>query len=264
MSPRRPSRPNERRSARRDTSASGSVRWACGRADHPPSRRRRRGGDPADRNGPSWPPKRYVRSVGTVRCAKSSRVRTPVNVPPLVLGMPVTGVPAGPGLRRQAPGSPNGDERSPLSPRSARSSASRSSGRAAAPPAPEQVPLPGPDLERADELQLLRRLEALRHDQRPPSVRQVLQRLDHLVRCRADRCRHGSATGRSSRCRSAISRQQPEPGIAGADIVGGDPHPGGPTRVDGPDQAVHVLDRLALGQLEDHAARVDTVALEQA
>ena len=39
--------------------------------------------------------------------------------------------------------------------------------------------------------------------------------------------------------------------------------PGGPAGLDGADQPVHVLDRLALGQLEDDPPGVDAVALQQ-
>ena len=54
--------------------------------------------------------------------------------------------------------------------------------------------------------------------------------------------------------------QEAQPGVAGADVVGRDAHPGRATRVHRTDQPVHVLDGLAFGEFEDDPLRVDPVA----
>ena len=53
--------------------------------------------------------------------------------------------------------------------------------------------------------------------------------------------------------------EQPQPGVAGTDVVGGEPDAGDAAGLDRAAQPVDVLDGLALGQLEDDVARVEAV-----
>ena len=53
--------------------------------------------------------------------------------------------------------------------------------------------------------------------------------------------------------------QQAEAGVPGADVVGRDANAGHPAGLHGDPQAVDVLDRLALGQLEDDPPRIEPV-----
>ena len=60
--------------------------------------------------------------------------------------------------------------------------------------------------------------------------------------------------------RSWLSSRRPA--LPAPDVVGGDAHAGDPAGLDRPAQPVDVLDRLALGELEDDVARVQAVADE--
>ena len=56
--------------------------------------------------------------------------------------------------------------------------------------------------------------------------------------------------------------QEAEAGVAGADVVGREPHPRPAAGLDVRPQLVEVLDLLALGQLEHDPVERDVVALE--
>ena len=132
-------------------------------------------------------------------------------------------------------------------------------GRRAVGRAAEQVALPGADPERADDVELGRRLDALGDDQRAPAVGQVAQRPDDLERGVVD----GAALDERQVDLDDVEpelAEQPQPGVAGADVVGGEPDAGDPAGLDRAAQPADVLDRLALGQLEDDVARVEAVA----
>ena len=96
----------------------------------------------------------------------------------------------------------------------------------------EQVALARPDPERADDVELGRRLDPLGDDQRAPAVGQVAQRPDDLERGLAD----GAALDQRQVDLDDVEAElaeQPQPGVAGADVVGGDAacrRPGRPRR----------------------------------
>ena len=56
--------------------------------------------------------------------------------------------------------------------------------------------------------------------------------------------------------------EQPQARVPGADVVGGHADPGHPAGVDGAPQPTDVLDRLALGQLEDQVAGIQSVPID--
>ena len=130
-----------------------------------------------------------------------------------------------------------------------RSTRSRPVGRAA-----QQVALAGPDPERAHELELRGRLDPLGDDQRAPAVGQVAQGLDDLERRVAD----GPALDEREVDLDDVEAElaeQPQAGVAGPDVVGGEADARDPARVAGAAQAIDVLDGLALGQLDDDPFR---------
>ena len=115
---------------------------------------------------------------------------------------------------------------------------------------PEQVALAGPDAERADDLELRRRLDALGDDERAPAVGQVAQRPDDLERRVAD----GAALDQREVDLDDVEAElaeQPQAGVAGPDVVGGDADARDPAGLEGAAEPVDVLDGLALGQLQD-------------
>ena len=57
--------------------------------------------------------------------------------------------------------------------------------------------------------------------------------------------------------------EQPQAGVAGADVVGGEAHPGPAAGLDVRPQLVEVLDLLALGQLEHDPVERDLVAVRR-
>ena len=127
----------------------------------------------------------------------------------------------------------------------------------------QQVALARPDPERADDVELGGRLDALGHDERAPAVGQVAQRPDDLE----GRVAEGAALDQRQVDLDDVEpelAEQPQAGVPGADVVGRDPDAGHAARLDRAPQPVQVLDRLALGQLEDDPARVQPVADDQA
>ena len=124
--------------------------------------------------------------------------------------------------------------------------------------AAEQVALTGADPERADEVELGGRLDPLGDDQRAPAVGQVAQRADDLERGLVD----GAALDERQVDLDDVElelAEQPQPGVAGTDVVGGEADPGDAAVLGRAAQPADVLDRLALGQLEDDVARVEAV-----
>ena len=125
--------------------------------------------------------------------------------------------------------------------------------------AAEQVALARPDAERADEVELGGRLDALGDDERAPAVGQVAQRADDLERGLVD----GAALDERQVDLDDVElelAEEPEPGVAGADVVGGEADAGDPAVLGRAAQPADVLDSLAFGQLEDDVARVEAVA----
>ena len=85
----------------------------------------------------------------------------------------------------------------------------------------QQIALAGADPERSDDVELLRRLDALGDDEGAPAVGEVAQRLEDLERGLAD----GPALDEREVDLDDVEpelAQQPQPGVAGTDVVGGD------------------------------------------
>ena len=96
----------------------------------------------------------------------------------------------------------------------------------------QQVALPGADAERADDLELGRRLDALGHDERAPAVGQVAQRPDDPRRLVAG----GAALDERQVDLDDVEAQlaqQPQAGVAGTDVVGRDADAGDAAGLDG-------------------------------
>ena len=132
-------------------------------------------------------------------------------------------------------------------------------GRRAVGRSPEQVALAGADPERADDVELVRGLDAFGDDQRAPPIGQVAQRPDDLERCVADRAALDEREVDLDDVEPELA-QEAQPGVPGADVVGGEADAGDPAGIDRLAQPADVLDRLTFGELEDDAARVQAVA----
>ena len=85
--------------------------------------------------------------------------------------------------------------------------------------------------ERADDVELGRRLDALGDDQRAPPVGEVAQRPDDLERRVVD----GAALDQRQVDLDDVElelAEQPQPGVAGTDVVGREADPGDAARLD--------------------------------
>src|SRR4029079_4235079 len=132
-------------------------------------------------------------------------------------------------------------------------------GRRAVRRSPEQVALPRPDPERTDELELGRRLDPLGDDQRAPAVGEVAQRPDDLERRLVD----GAALDQRQVDLDDVElelAEEAKPGVAGADVVGGEADAGDAAVLSRATKSGDVLYSLAFGQLEDDVPRIQAVA----
>ena len=123
----------------------------------------------------------------------------------------------------------------------------------------QQVALAGGDAQLAQRAQLLGRLQALGDGHRTLAGGEVHQRAQHRSR--------GVVLGAILHQREidlhdveAHLAEQPQAGVAGADVVGGEAHAGMLQGRHVAAQTVEVGDGLALGQLDDDPPRADLVA----
>src|SRR5262245_44937392 len=85
----------------------------------------------------------------------------------------------------------------------------------------EQVALAGADAERPDDLELVRGLDALGHDERAPAVGEVAEGPDDLERRIMDRATLDQRQVDLDDVEAELA-EKPQAGVAGPDVVGGE------------------------------------------
>ena len=127
--------------------------------------------------------------------------------------------------------------------------------------APEQIALTGHDVDAADRRQLVGRLDALGHDRRVPPSGQLLEGTQDRER----RVVQDATLDQREVDLDDVEldlAQEPEPGVAGPDVVSGQPESGPPTGRRIAAKALEILDFLALGELDHDLRRRDATAFE--
>ena len=106
-----------------------------------------------------------------------------------------------------------------------------------------------------------RGLDALRDDRRLPLRGELLQGPeDGVRRILADAALHERQVDLDDV--EVDLAEQPEPGVARADVVRGEAHPGPAAGLDVPPELLEVLDLLSLGELQHDPVERDAVGLE--